>query len=135
MLLTIDPQSERPLFEQVASSVRQAIAEGRMRPGDRLPAAREIAAALGMNLHTVLHALQDLRDEGLIDLRRGRGAVVTASAASVADLRAEIQSLLAKASAQGLSADTLAALIRDAAAAASATPEPPAPFTLKEPIA
>lgn len=113
MLLTIDTQSDRPLFEQVAASVRAAIAAGRAQPGDRLPAARELAAGLGVNLHTVLHALQDLRDEGLIDLRRGRGAVVTAAAGALVELHADIQALVARAAVLGLSPDTLAALIKE----------------------
>ena len=83
MLVRIDPESEAPLFAQIAASVRADAAAGRVRPGDRLPAARDIAAALGVNVHTVLHAYQDLRDEGLVELRRGRGAVVTAQAATL----------------------------------------------------
>lgn len=113
MLLTIDAQSERPLFEQVAAAVRTAIAAGRLEAGEKLPPAREIAAGLGVNLHTVLHAFQDLRDEGLIDLRRGRGAVVTTAAASLSELHVEIQQLVARAAALGLSPDTLAALIKE----------------------
>ncbi|MEV4774142.1 GntR family transcriptional regulator [Microbacterium sp. LTA6] len=113
MLLTIEPHSERPLFEQVAASVRTGIASGRIRPGDRLPAAREIAAGLGVNLHTVLHALQNLRDEGLIDLRRGRGAVVAPAADALAELHADVNALVARAAAVGLTPDTLAALIKE----------------------
>lgn len=113
MLLTIDTNSGRPLFEQVAASVRSLIAAGRLRAGDRLPPAREIAAALDVNLHTVLHAYQDLREEGLIDLRRGRGAVVTTAAASLSELQGEIHQLVARAAALGLSPGTLAALIKE----------------------
>lgn len=113
MLLTIDAHSDRPLFEQVAASVRSAIAAGSIRPGDRLPAAREIAAGLGINLHTVLRALQDLRAEGLIDLRRGRGAVITPAAGSLPDLHADIAALVARAAAVGLTPDTLAALVKE----------------------
>ncbi|WP_309127875.1 GntR family transcriptional regulator [Microbacterium sp.] len=113
MLLTIDSHSERPLFEQVAASVRTSIAAGRIRPGDRLPAAREIAAGLGINLHTVLRAFQDLRDEGLIELRRGRGAVITPAAGSLSELHADITALVARAAAMGLTPGTLAALVKE----------------------
>lgn len=116
MLLTMGAQSDRPLFEQVAASVRAAIAAGRVRPGDRLPPAREIAAGLGVNLHTVLHAFQELRDEGLIEVRRGRGAIVTVAAASLADLHADVEALVARARRLGITPDTLAALIKETSA-------------------
>lgn len=113
MLIRIDSDSSRPLFEQVAASVRADVLTGRLGPGDRLPAAKELAGALEINLHTVLRAYQQLRDEGLVDLRRGRGAVVSASAAPLAELSHDIAALVARAAALGLSPDTLAALVKE----------------------
>ncbi|GAA3805842.1 GntR family transcriptional regulator [Sphaerisporangium flaviroseum] len=80
MLITVDPSSAQPLADQVAGSVRAALAGGMARPGDRLPSARTVAAALGINLHTVLRGYQQLRDEGVVELRRGRAAVITGTA-------------------------------------------------------
>lgn len=113
MLLRIDPASDVPIFAQVAASVRADAAAGRLRSGDRLPAAREVAAALGINLHTVLRAYQDLRDEGLVDMRRGRGAVVTDAATPLTALKDDIAGLVQRAHALGLSTDTLASLIKE----------------------
>ncbi|CAM3654985.1 GntR family transcriptional regulator [Nocardiopsis rhodophaea] len=79
MLITIDPTSSQPLADQVAASVRAALSRGTAHPGDKLPSARTVASALQINLHTVLRGYQQLRDEGLVELRRGRGAVIIAS--------------------------------------------------------
>jgi len=113
MLIRTDPTSDDPLFAQVAASVRADVVAGRLVAGDRLPAAREVAAALDINLHTVLRAYQDLRDEGLVDMRRGRGAVVTDAATALVALRDDIRDLVRKARAHGLSPDSLAALVKE----------------------
>src|SRR5438309_9164187 len=65
------------LHEQVAGEIRRAISEGEAKPGERLPPARDLAAVLGVNTNTVLRALRELRDEGLLEFRRGRGITVT----------------------------------------------------------
>lgn len=115
MLIRIDPTSDEPLFAQVAASVRADAASGRVAPGDRLPSARGVADALGVNLHTVLRAYQELRDEGLVDMRRGRGAVITEAALPLAGLHADILALVQRARALGLAPDTLASLVKETA--------------------
>ena len=82
LLIRIDPTSAVPLGDQVAASVRRAIADGQVVAGEKLPPAREVAESLGINLHTVLRGYQRLRDEGLVDLRRGRNRVLTSAATS-----------------------------------------------------
>jgi GntR family transcriptional regulator len=113
MLIRLDPDSARPLFEQIAASVRSDVLAGRLRPGDRLPAARVVADAVDVNVHTALRAYQELRDEGLIDLRRGRGAVVSASAAPLAELSTDIAALVRRADDLGVNPATLAAIIKE----------------------
>jgi GntR family transcriptional regulator len=64
------------LYEQVAAEIRRAIADGEATPGERLPPAKDLAAILDVNTNTVLRSLRLLRDEGLLEFRRGRGISV-----------------------------------------------------------
>ena len=74
--VNIDRSGPIPLHDQVAAQIRRAIAEGEAGPGDRLPLAKDLAAVLGVNKNTVLRALHMLREEGLLEFRRGRGITV-----------------------------------------------------------
>jgi GntR family transcriptional regulator len=72
----IDRDERLGLHEQVGAELRRAIAEGQAKAGERLPPARDLAAVLGVNTNTVLRALRALREEGLLEFRRGRGVTV-----------------------------------------------------------
>jgi len=74
--VNIDRSEAVPLHDQVAAEIRRAIAEGEAGPGDRLPLVKDIAVVLGVNKNTVLRAMHILRDEGLLEFRRGRGITV-----------------------------------------------------------
>lgn len=110
MLFEVDPSSPVPLFEQVAAAVRREVAAGAVGLGSRLPPARQVAESLQVNVHTVLRAYQLLRDEGVIELRRGRGAVVTTTESS-ARLGALVHELRSEARRLGLSDDQLRDLV------------------------
>ena len=74
--MRIDKTDPTDLYEQVAGEIRRAIADGEAKPGERLPPAKDLAAVLEVNTNTVLRALRLLRDEGLLEFRRGRGISV-----------------------------------------------------------
>ena len=74
--VNIDRSGPAPLHDQVAAQIRRAIADGEAGPGERLPLAKDLAAVLGVNKNTVLRALHLLREEGLLEFRRGRGITV-----------------------------------------------------------
>lgn len=131
MLVSIDAASERAIYAQIADAIRRSIATGELGPGRKLPPAAEVAAGLGVNKHTVLHAYQELRDEGLVDLRRGRGAVVTPLGEEVARLRREASRIAERARGLGISARTLAALFEPPAPAPP--PAPPRPHRRRPP--
>lgn len=76
-LEAVDRTSPADLHEQVAVEIRRAIADGEARPGDRIPQAKDLAAVLGVNTNTVLRALRALREEGLLEVGRGRAIRVT----------------------------------------------------------
>jgi GntR family transcriptional regulator len=109
--VNVDRAAALPLHDQVAAQIRRAIADGEARAGERLPPARDLAAVLGVNTNTVLRALRILRDEGLLDFRRGRGVTVAGSPAQGAVL-SRARELLAFARQHGYQRDELAAMIR-----------------------
>jgi GntR family transcriptional regulator len=113
VLVRVNPASPEPIYAQIASAVRREIAAGRVQPGERLPGARELAVALGINLHTVLRGYQELRDEGVVELRRGRGAVVTHAAARIAGPAAALRAFVAEARRVGLTATEAAEMVRE----------------------
>src|SRR5690554_6872955 len=128
MLFRIDPTTAEPIFAQLAAQVRTAVSLGALRPGTRLPAARELAVSLDVNVHTVLRAYQDLRDEGLVELRRGRGAVLTDQAGR--DFRAlhlALQAVVVETRRLGMHPETTASLLREALADDGAPRTDPTP--------
>jgi GntR family transcriptional regulator len=78
MYLRIDPGSGVPLGTQILRQLRLAVASGRLTAGERLPSARDCAAEVGVNFHTVRKAYAELEREGLLETRRGLGTFVAA---------------------------------------------------------
>jgi GntR family transcriptional regulator len=111
--VNIDPADKMPLYEQVAAEIRRAIADGEAGAGDRLPLAKDLATVLGVNTNTVLRALRQLRDEGLLEFRRGRGITVAGTPQRGAVLR-RVNELVQFAREQGYRRDELIAMIEAA---------------------
>ena len=108
----IDRDDPTDLYEQVAAEIRRAIAEGEAKPGQRLPPAKDLAVILGVNTNTVLRALRILRDEGLLELRRGRGISVAGTPERGAVI-ARAKELVDFARKQGYRLDELLEIIED----------------------
>ena len=102
------------LHEQVAAEIRRAIANGEAKPGERLPPAKDLAAVLGVNANTVLRALRQLRDEGLLEFRRGRGITVAGTPERGAVV-AQARALVRLARRHGYRLDELVRIIEDVA--------------------
>ena len=107
----VDRDAPLDLYEQVAAEIRRAISDGEAKPGERLPPAKDLAAILGVNTNTVLRALRQLRDEGLLEFRRGRGITVTGTPEQSA-LTERAKDLLRYARTQGYQPDELIRLIQ-----------------------
>src|ERR1700728_368279 len=75
-LEAVDRSGTVDLHDQVAAEIRRAIADGEARPGEQIPQAKDLAAVLGVHTNTVLRALRLLRDEGLLEVGRGRAITV-----------------------------------------------------------
>jgi GntR family transcriptional regulator len=106
----IERDGDLPLHEQVAAAIRHDISAGDVRPGGRLPPARDMAAVLGVHPNTVLRALRMLRDEGVLEFRRGRVITVVDEPAH-GIVVAQAVELLRLASHWGLRREDVVALI------------------------
>jgi GntR family transcriptional regulator len=102
MLVRVDPTASEALYLQIAGRVRALIGGGELAPGEQLPPARELAESLGVNMHTVLRAYAELRDEGLVEMRRRRGVIVRETGPGRARLVELVQQVAAEARRQGL---------------------------------
>jgi GntR family transcriptional regulator len=113
LLIRILGNDETPLYSQIASQLRRAITEGSVKEGERLPAARELAESLQVHMHTVLRAYDELRQEGLLDVRRGRGVVVVGNGQGRARLVELGRAYVAEGARQGLELKELRKLLGD----------------------
>ena len=110
----VDRHDPTDLYEQVAGEIRRAIAEGEAKRGERLPPAKDLAAILEVNTNTVLRSLRLLRDEGLLEFRRGRGISVAATPERGVVIQ-QARDLVALARRHGYRADELIQIIQDLA--------------------
>lgn len=83
--IAIDRQSDVPLYQQIVQQIRHLITSGSLAGGFRLPPERRLAQILGVNRSTILNAYRELKANGLLEARVGRGTSVVASAARRTD--------------------------------------------------
>lgn len=120
-MLQIDLASNVPVYEQIANGLRAELVSGHFRPGDKLPTVRALAIDLGVHHNTVAQAYRHLADEGWLELKRHRGAVVQErrhppNGPDVPErFTRPLRELLAKALAEGLSRKWLIRELMDSA--------------------
>ena len=79
MLFRTNPSSGVPIYLQLMEQVKHGIETGALRPGEQLPGIRPLAEELVINPNTVAKAYRELEHEGVIELRHGAGAFVSAA--------------------------------------------------------
>lgn len=116
MLLTLNPDDGRPIFRQIADEIQRCVAVGILKPGEPLPAVRQLASELKVNANTVQHAYRTLEAEGALYVRRGIGTFVAAAQRPQAGRQVQVarqiaERMLREAYRQGvLASDLIAAL-------------------------
>ncbi|WLD91706.1 GntR family transcriptional regulator [Alkalihalobacillus sp. AL-G] len=85
MFIKLDLESNEPIYTQLMHQIIAGIARNELQPGDRLPSVRSLASDIGINLHTVNKAYQQLKQDGFILIHRQRGVVVNPEGIPQAD--------------------------------------------------
>jgi GntR family transcriptional regulator len=114
VLITINPDDQRPIYQQVVDEIKALIARGALTEGAALPPVRQVAADLGVNLNTIAAAYRELQDEGLLTIRHGSGAVVTSRTSTVKkdeELRSPLRTALTQLVLAGLPKKTILRIV------------------------
>jgi len=77
-MIILDRKSPIPIHKQIILQIKKEVILGRLKPGDKLPPVREMAARLKVNVNTVLRAFEDLTREGILESQHGKGFFVSA---------------------------------------------------------
>jgi GntR family transcriptional regulator len=109
----LDSRSPTPLYAQISTRLRVAIAAGELRPGESLPSVRHLASQLRINPATVVQAYRALEAEGLVATRQGAGTFVLDVPANrrtterATEARRLVRDLIAEAGRLGIPVDEL----------------------------
>lgn len=119
VIVQIDVSSSVPVYRQISDAIRVYLVDGTLGPGASLPTVRQLAYDLGVHFNTVAEAYRLLSDEGWLELRRRRGAVVVERnvpqgdwVQSENDYAARFKELAARAQADGLTTKHIVTLLR-----------------------
>jgi GntR family transcriptional regulator len=115
----LSTRSNVPPYVQLVEQVRQALLNGTLRPGDRLPTVKEVVGSIAINPNTVLKAYRDLEHKGLAAGRPGQGTFIegTLGVVPLKDqqaLKRRLTRWLTDATEAGLDEEGIAALIASA---------------------
>ena len=118
MFVQIEPNNGLAIYDQIVRQIKFAVANRRLRPGERVPSVRELSRQVAINPNTVARAYRQLQDEGVLETVRGLGLQVTPGATAQCRaerlqlLRERLRDVLREARGSGLSDDEIAILIQ-----------------------
>ena len=114
--IVIDFSSDEAYYQQIYNQIIMGIAADRFREGDSLPSVRQLADEIGINMHTVNKAYTVLKQDGYVRVDRRRGAVIsmnTDKMHTLAELKKELQVILAKSSCRNITKEEIHLLIEE----------------------
>ncbi|MTV82307.1 GntR family transcriptional regulator [Secundilactobacillus folii] len=79
-----------PIYYQIKTVIYDRIIAGELAPGEKLPAVRQLAVSLTVNVNTVQRALREMIEEGVVTSQRGRGNFVTTDTNVIETLRQDL---------------------------------------------
>lgn len=116
MIFEIDFNSDEAIYLQLRNQIVLGIATSQFREGDSLPSVRNMAEAIGINMHTVNKAYTVLKQEGYVKVDRRRGAVIAIDMnklEAAMELKRELQVMIARGSCKGITKEDFHQLIDD----------------------
>ena len=114
MLIKIDFNSDEAIYMQVRNQIIYGVATSQIREGDSLPSVRQLADTIGINMHTVNKAYALLREEGIVQLDRRRGAVIAIDVnrlQALEDMKSQLRVVLAKGKCKNITKEEVYELI------------------------
>lgn len=119
MFIVISPLNPDPMYKQVTDQVKDAIADGTLKPEDRLPSIREMARELKISEITIKRAYADLEQDGYILTRSGLGSFVAdinkdkLRTEKLTEIRGAMQKILVTGKRFGISASDLSDILKE----------------------
>ncbi|CAM4421096.1 MULTISPECIES: GntR family transcriptional regulator [Paenibacillus] len=88
--MTIEFDNNQPIYLQIMNYLKGEIITGKLKPGDKIPSVRELAAELQINPNTVQRTFQELEREEIVETRRGMGRYVTGREETIMKIKREM---------------------------------------------
>ncbi|WP_010651450.1 GntR family transcriptional regulator [Oceanobacillus massiliensis] len=119
MFIQLELESAEPIYIQLQHQIIEGIAKKKLHPGDALPSVRSLAADIGINLHTVNKAYQQLKQDGFILIHRQKGVVINPDGVPKADkafrkqLKSSLHPLISNSICRGLTEEEFKEMCSD----------------------